>query len=65
VGKISKSYVSWILRPALLALDLLEAILGCGRISGVMLERLGRPLPAAWEEHQRLVRQLSVSAGGR
>ena len=52
--KISKSYVSRILRLALLAPDLVEAILGGWADQRVMLERLERPLPMGWEE-QRLV----------
>jgi hypothetical protein len=53
---ISKSYVSRILRLALLAPELIEAILAD---QSLMLERLERPLPASWEE-QRTV--LSESA---
>ena len=52
---ISKSYVSRILRLALLAPDLVDAILG-GRIDqGVMLEQLERPLPASWEEQRTVL----------
>ena len=50
--KISKSYVSRILRLALLAPDLVEAILGGWADQRVMLERLERPLPVAWEEQR-------------
>ena len=53
--KISKSYVSRILRLALLAPDLVEAILGGWADQRVMLERLERPLPAGWEEQQSLL----------
>jgi hypothetical protein len=49
---ISKSYVSRILRLALLAPDLVETILG-NADPALMLERLERPLPTSWEE-QRL-----------
>ena len=63
--KISKSYVSRILRLALLAPDIVEAILGGWADQRVMLEKLERPLPMGWEGQRRLVRQLSVSAGGR
>ena len=52
---ISKSYVSRILRLALLAPDLVDAILG-GRIDqGVMLEQLERPLPASWEKQRTVL----------
>ena len=51
---ISKSYVSRILRLALLAPDIVEAIL-IGRMDqALMLEKLERPLPASWEG-QRLM----------
>ena len=50
--KISKSYVSRILRLALLAPDIVEAILDGRRISAMMLEQLERPLPASWEEQR-------------
>jgi hypothetical protein len=50
---ISKSYVSRILRLALLAPDIVEAILGGQTGQMVMLAQLERPLPASWEE-QRL-----------
>jgi hypothetical protein len=45
---ISKSYVSRILRLALLAPDIVEAILAGRRHQGMMLEQLERPLPASW-----------------
>ena len=48
--KISKSYVSRILRLALLAPDLVEAILGGWADQRLMLEKLERPLPVGWEE---------------
>jgi hypothetical protein len=56
---ISKSYVSRILRLALLAPDVVEAILAGSTDQGMMLETLERPLPASWEE-QRIL----LSAGG-
>jgi hypothetical protein len=49
---ISKSYVSRILRLALLAPDIIEAILAGRRDQGMMLERLERPLPASWEQQR-------------
>ena len=52
---ISKSYVSRILRLALLAPDIIEAILG-GRVDqSLMLERLEGPLPASWKEQHQLL----------
>jgi hypothetical protein len=54
---ISKSYVSRILRLALLAPDLVEAILAKSTDQALVLERLKRPLPASWEEQRaRLLR---------
>jgi hypothetical protein len=50
--KISKSYVSRILRLALLAPDIVEAVLGGWADQRVMLERLERPLPTGWEEQR-------------
>jgi hypothetical protein len=38
------------LRLALLAPDIIEAILGGRTDQSLMLERLERPLPARWEE---------------
>lgn len=53
---ISKSYVSRILRLALLAPDIVEAILAGSTDQAMVLERLERPLPAGWEEqHKQLV----------
>ena len=45
---LSKSYVSRILRLALLAPDLVEAILGGWVDQRVMLEKLEWPLPVGW-----------------
>jgi hypothetical protein len=50
---ISKSYVSRILRLALLAPDIVEAILEERTNQALMLARLERPLPACWEEQRR------------
>jgi hypothetical protein len=50
---IGKSYVSRILRLALLAPGIVEEILD-GRVDHpLMLEQLERPLPACWEEQRR------------
>jgi hypothetical protein len=50
---ISKSYISRILRLALLAPGIIEAILAASADQSLMLERLERPLPAGWEEQRR------------
>jgi hypothetical protein len=50
---ISKSYVSRILRLALLAPDIVEAIVAGKTDQALMLEQLERPLPANWEEQQK------------
>ena len=49
---ISKSYVSRILRLALLAPDIIASILAVQTDQGLMLEHLERPLPADWREQQ-------------
>lgn len=55
---ISKSYVSRILRLALLAPDIVEAILARRMDQGLMLERLEQSLPANWQ----VQRQHALSA---
>jgi hypothetical protein len=50
---ISKSYVSRILRLALLSPDLIEAILAGRTDQALVLGRLEQPLPASWEEQRR------------
>jgi hypothetical protein len=57
---ISKSYVSRILRLALLAPAIVDDILTGSTDRGMMLEQLERPLPASWEEQRRLVRTASM-----
>jgi hypothetical protein len=52
---ISKSYVSRILRLALIAPDIVEAIVAGRTDQSVMLETLERPLPAGWEEQRRKI----------
>jgi hypothetical protein len=47
---ISKSYVSRIVRLALLAPDIVDDILAGSTGQALVLERLERPLPAGWEE---------------
>jgi hypothetical protein len=49
---ISKSYVSRILRLALLAPDIVDAILAGRADQALMLERLERPLPESWKEQR-------------
>jgi hypothetical protein len=46
---ISKSYISRVLRLALLAPDVVEAVLGGRAGDPFILENLERPLPASWE----------------
>jgi hypothetical protein len=46
---------SRILRLALLASEIVEAILAGRTDQGMMLERLERPLPASWEEQHSLL----------
>ena len=52
VERIGKSYVSRILRLALLAPDIVEAILMGRADSTLIVERLERPLSASWEEQR-------------
>jgi hypothetical protein len=52
---ISKSYVSRILRLALLAPDIIDAILAGTKAQSIMLAQLERPLPASWEEQRRKI----------
>jgi hypothetical protein len=47
---IWKSYVSRILRLALLSPDIIEAILAGSADQSLMLERLERPPPASWHK---------------
>jgi hypothetical protein len=49
---ISKSYVSRILRLALLAPDIVDGILRGSTDQALVLERLERPLPASWDEQR-------------
>jgi hypothetical protein len=61
--KISKHYVSRILRQASLAPDIVEAILGGWADQRVVLERLERPLPVRWEEQRRTDAWCTSGAG--
>ena len=58
---ISKSYVSRILRLALLAPGIVEAILAGNTDQALMLEELERPLPANWAEQRLLVCSAATS----
>jgi hypothetical protein len=53
--RINKSNVCRILRLALQAPEIVEAILGGWADQRVMLERLERPLPVAWDEQRAQV----------
>ena len=50
---LRKPSVSRILRLALLAPDIVEAILTGRTDQGMVLEQLERPLPASWEEQRK------------
>jgi ABC-type nitrate/sulfonate/bicarbonate transport system substrate-binding protein len=50
---ISKSYLSRILRLALLAPDIVDAILAGSADQALLLEQLERPLPVSWKEQVR------------
>jgi hypothetical protein len=52
---ISKSYVSRILRLALLAPDIVQWILAGRTDHALMLEKLERPLPASWTEQRAVI----------
>jgi hypothetical protein len=58
---ISKSYVSRILRLALLAPDIIDAILAGRRAQTTMLDQLERPLPMIWEEQRTLLKPRTLS----
>ena len=62
---ISKSYVSRILRLALLAPDIVDAILAGKTEQALMLEQLERPLPAIWEEQRQQLVSTECSVGLR
>ena len=62
---ISKSYVSRVLRLALLSPDIIEAILAGRADQSLMLERLERPLPASWEEQRTKLRPADPTAHSR
>jgi hypothetical protein len=53
--KLSPSYVSRIARLALLAPDLIEAILAGTLNQSVILDRLEKGVPVEWEEQRTIV----------
>ena len=57
---ISKSYVSRILRLALLAPDIVEPILAGDADPALILEKLERPLPMSWNEQRQLIRDFEA-----
>ena len=60
---ISKTYVSRILRLALLAPDIADSILA-GRTDQLLLpERLEQPLPASWDEQRGELLKMSLPVG--
>jgi DNA-binding transcriptional ArsR family regulator len=60
---ISKSTVSRILRLALLALGIVEAILAGKTDQALMLEEPERPFPACWEEQRNYLRMRTGENG--
>jgi hypothetical protein len=60
---MSKSYVSRILRLALLAPDVVEEILAGTTNQGMVLEHLERPLPASCEEQRGCLLSARTSQG--
>jgi hypothetical protein len=52
---IGKSYVSRIVRLALLAPDIIEALLAGSTHKRMMLEQLERPLPVDWVKQRKLI----------
>jgi hypothetical protein len=61
---ISKSYMSRILRLALLAPDLVEVILAGRTAQPLMLDQLERPLPMSWDDQRCLLSAASTSITG-
>jgi hypothetical protein len=61
---ISKSYVSRILRLALLAPDMVDAIVAGRADQLLVLERLERPLPMSWDDQRSLLSAASIPTTG-
>ena len=59
---ISKNYVSRILRLALLAPAIVEAILAGRTDQELMVQQLQRPLPASWQEQHEAIGQTRRSS---
>jgi hypothetical protein len=53
--EINASYVSRILRLALLAPDIVEAILAGSMADDVVLEQFKKPIPAGWDEQRKIL----------
>ena len=53
--EINASYVSRILRLALLAPDIVEGILAGNVADDVVLERFKEPIPASWDEQRNIL----------
>jgi hypothetical protein len=58
---LRKPSISRILRLALLAPDIVEAILAGRADESLMLERLERPLPANWDEQRAHIAEPRMS----
>ena len=59
---ISKSYVSRIVRLALLSPDIIEVIVAGTADQALVLERLKRPLPASWVEQRARILEPKTSS---
>lgn len=53
--EINASYVSRILRLALLAPDIVEKILAGSAADDVVLEQFKKPIPAGWDEQRKIL----------
>jgi hypothetical protein len=63
--KLSPSYVSRIARLALLAPDIVEAILAGTLNQSVLLDRLEKGVPVEWEEQRALCCHQSIDFGSK
>ena len=62
---INESYISRILRLALLAPDVVKGIVEGQADQALMLEKLERPLPANWEEQRRWLPAVAIDCADR